>query len=371
MKGMKFEQLILDAFDQLAPHYTSEKVSTRKNTTGMDISANYRLIQAKLSASTSVDSQTKDLRLLPPQLTPQALGKFLGQENCCWVLEDFHKIDENDKSKLSQLLKVFMDLSDDYPELKIIALGAVDTARQVIDYDPEMRYRVAEIHVGLMTEREIAAIISKGEAALNIDVTADIKQLISKYSNGLPSVCHHLCLNICDAIGLTQTYEGLPFQVQKVHFERAVKAYVEDASDSIKGAFDKALRQRRKTQYHNAQIALEVLASLPESGGSRSELHQRILRTEKTYPETNLKYILQKLSTPEYGLIVRFDSNSGLFSFADPIYRAFALAHFRDRSVNRLKVQNGDLEVLLDLLTAELRKGGLGSARISISTNKT
>ena len=58
-----------------------------------------------------------------PQLTPQALGRFLGAQKACWVLS--HKIDDDEKAKLSQLMKVFMDLSDEYPELKIIALGAV------------------------------------------------------------------------------------------------------------------------------------------------------------------------------------------------------------------------------------------------------
>ena len=51
-----------------------------------------------------------------------------------------------------------MDLADEYEELKIIALGAVGTARQVVEYDPEMRNRIAEIPVELMTEKEIESI---------------------------------------------------------------------------------------------------------------------------------------------------------------------------------------------------------------------
>src|SRR5690606_1084042 len=108
----------------------------------------------------------------------------------------------SEKQALSQLMKVFMDLSDDYSDLKIIALGAVDTARQVIDYDKEMRNRVSEIQVSLMTEDEIEAIITKGENALNIKFNPKIKKLISRHSNGLPSVCHHFCLNMCIAASI-------------------------------------------------------------------------------------------------------------------------------------------------------------------------
>ena len=145
MKGLKFEQLLLDAFDQLAPFYTQERQKTIKTSSGLDLGASYQMLQAKITAQTSSDSNEKQARLLPPQLTPQALGRFLGAQRACWVLEDFHKVDESEKEKLSQLMKVFMDLSDEYPELKIIALGAVDTARQVVDYDHEMRNRVAEV----------------------------------------------------------------------------------------------------------------------------------------------------------------------------------------------------------------------------------
>ena len=359
MKGLKFEQLILDAFDQLAPYYTQERQTVNKSSGGIDLGASYLMLQAKLSAQTSTDSSEKQTRILPPQLTPQALGRFLGAQRACWVLEDFHKVDEGEKEKLSQLMKVFMDLSDDYPELKIIALGAVDTARQVVDYDHEMRNRVAEVHVSLMTEQEIASIISKGEKALNVKFSPEIKQLVSRHSNGLASVCHHLCLNMCNAAGIVETTDGHPTELTRQHCEHAVKTYVEEASDSIKSAFDKALKQRRKTQYDNARLILEALSGLGESGTARTEIHKRIQRSEPRYPEANLKYLLPRLCTIEYGGILRYDSNSGLYSFADPIYRAYALAQFQSGNQNIPFSASGEFEqTLLRLLTEKIRRDG-------------
>ena len=356
MKGLKFEQLLLDGFDQLAPYYAVERTNVTKVGGGLDLGATYQMLQAKIAAQGTVESGEKEARILPPQLTPQALERFLGAQKACWVLEDFHKIDEEEKAKLSQLMKVFMDLSDEYAELKIIALGAVDTARQVVDYDREMRNRVAEIHVTLMTEAEVEAIITKGEGALNIEFGIEIKRLVARHSNGLASVCHHLCLNMCNAAGIIETFDGAPLELTKEHFERAVKTYVEEASDSIKSAFDKALKQRRKTQYANAELILKALSSLPEKGAARTDLHRRIRQSESKYPEANLKYLLPKLCTPEYGAIVRFDSNSGLFSFSDPIYRAYALAQFQKTGMDRQRVHKSDLDqMLLRLLTNELK----------------
>jgi hypothetical protein len=368
MKGLKFEQLLLDAFDQLAPFYTQERQNTIKTSTGLDLGASYLMLQAKITAQSSLDSTEKQTRLLPPQLTPQALGRFLGVQRACWVLEDFHKIDQSEKEQLSQLMKVFMDLSDEFPDLKIIALGAVDTARQVIDYDHEMRNRVAEVHVSLMTEEEIAAIIAKGEQALNIKFDPTIKQLISHHSNGLASVCHHLCLNMCNAAGIVETINGPPIQLTREHCEHAVKTYVEEASDSIKSAFDKALKQRRQTQYANARLILEALSGLGENGAARIEIHRKISRDEPKYPEANVKYLLPKLCTPEYGGILRFDSNSGLYSFSDPIYRAYALAQYHKHDTLSPSGPHSIFEqTLLRLLTEKIKLNGGAGFKITIN----
>ena len=302
------------------------------------------------------------------KVTPQTLGRFLGAQQACWVLEDFHKIDDSEKAQLSQLMKVFMDLSDEYPDLKIIALGAVDTARQVVDYDHEMRNRVAEVHVSLMTEQEISSIIAKGEAALNISFNPEIKRLVTRHSNGLASVCHHLCLNMCNAAGVMQTVAGDPFHLTREHCESAIKTYVDEASDSIKSAFDKALKKRRKTQYSNAHLILDAVSALADGGAARADIHNRIRRTESKYPEANLKYLLPKLCTLEYGGILRYDSNSGLYSFSDPIYRAYALAHFQKQNAHpSTDAQSVFEQTLLRLLTDKIKLDGNGGLKITFN----
>jgi hypothetical protein len=330
MKGMKFEQIILDGFDQLEAFYTSERSAAKKATVSADLITSYLTLQAKLSASHTSEVGQKEVRILPPQLTPQALGRFMGAAGYCWVLEDFHKVDETEKAKLSQLMKIFMDLADEYSDLKIVALGAVDTARQVVDYDPEMRNRVAEIHVDLMTEKEIEAVIEKGEQALNITVGQEIKNLISGCSNGLASVCHHLCLYMCNSMGIGATMP-LMVPLTKESFENAVKMYAEEASDSIKSAFDKALKQRRKSKFDNASLVIKALCTFKNTGAGRIQLLKKIEEGIQNYPSKNLSYCLSKLVTAEYGEVIRYDSNSGRYSFSDPFYRAFALAHFRER----------------------------------------
>lgn len=85
-----------------------------------------------MSIGSEEDAQgMKKKRILPPQ----NLGRLMGSAGYCWVLEDFHKVADNDKVKLSQLMKVFMDMSNEFEDLKVIALGAVNTAREVVQGD--------------------------------------------------------------------------------------------------------------------------------------------------------------------------------------------------------------------------------------------
>lgn len=356
MKGMTFDQIVLDAFDQLGAYFTSEQTTVNKSTVSADIAASYLMIQNKINTSTTTENTKKEQRVLPPQLTPQALGKFLGESKHCWILEDFHKIDDAEKTRLSQLMKVFMDLSDHYPELKIVAIGAVDTARQVVEYDSEMRNRVAEVHVDLMTETEIESIVSKGEEALNISFGSDLKSLIAKYSNGLASVCHHICMYMCQAAGVRETAVD-KVSLSQSNFEAALRTYVEEASDSIRSAFDKAFKQRRKTKYEDVNIVLEALSGYSERGASRIPLLQKIQKKVPNYPELNLKSTLQKLTQDDYGSIIRYDQTSGLHSFSDPIYRVFALAHFHKNgnSTGKIKLKNVDLLKLIKFLEVELK----------------
>eukprot|EP01029_Cantina_marsupialis_P011044 TRINITY_DN248317_c0_g1_i1.p1 TRINITY_DN248317_c0_g1~~TRINITY_DN248317_c0_g1_i1.p1 ORF type:complete len:240 (+),score=37.70 TRINITY_DN248317_c0_g1_i1:35-754(+) len=163
MSGTTFESLVVDAFDKLGCFYLSEQIVNEKNTLKSSLSTSYISIKSAIEASREENNGESFQRIVGIQLTAQRLADFLGEANACWVLEDFHKMDNKEKSKLSQIMKVFMDKAVDYPPLKIIALGAVNTGREVVEYDLEMKNRISEIEVPLMIESELRAIIENGE----------------------------------------------------------------------------------------------------------------------------------------------------------------------------------------------------------------
>ena len=241
MKNTTFDQIVLDAFDQLSEFYVDEITNKRKRTIDASAKSTYLAIQTSLSVKTEDEDTTKNKRILPPQLTPQSLARLMGQAGYCWVIEDFHKVEKEYKQSLSQMMKVFMDMSDKYEDLKIIAIGAVNTAREVVQYDDEMSQRITEINVELMNSDEIAEIIHKGCDALNIRIGKELRDDIVRYSNGLASACHKICYILCDSADIYSTI-NTPVRFNHSDLQNAISEYICDTSDTIKSAFDKALK---------------------------------------------------------------------------------------------------------------------------------
>jgi energy-coupling factor transporter ATP-binding protein EcfA2 len=330
MKGMSFESIVLDAFEQLAPFYIASGSVRKEDSITANITCDYLNISSALGATRTLEESTTISRALPPQLTPQLLAKLIGSAKCCWVLEDFHKVSEETKRMISQTMKVFMDVAAEQPTLKIIAIGAVDSARQVVQYDPEMRNRVSEIHVPLMEPNELEQILNIAERYLNLKFTPTLVKGVVHYSNGVASVCHNLGLYICQTHGIEATSpHALPLGENSL--QRALERYVDNASDTLKLAFDCALRTKKATKYDNFSLFLRSLVQFDQDGPSKSELYDEVRRQHPRYPSSNFEYCFRALQGDERGALIRYDSASGKLNFADPLYRAFALALFRKR----------------------------------------
>jgi len=343
VRSLAFEDLVLDAFDQLNVFYQAGSEASSKTETSGSLSALYSVISLELRRSRSQESTTTTQRFLPPQLTVQNLARLLGAARCCWVLEDFHKLPDTEKLKMAQALKVFMDTADEYPELKIIALGAVDTARDVISWEPEMNTRLSEVHVPLMDDQELLAIIQKGEKLLNFSLPDALKSGIVQYSSGLAAVCHQLCLNICLTAGI-ESFSPASREVTQQCLDQALQKYVDDSSDTLKAAFDRAYRQKRQGKYSNGRLIVRALIDCEQEGASFGKILAVIRENIPEYPKSNLTRHLLDLQSEHRGALLSYDAASATYRFTNPIYRAFAMTQ-----QPMLAHQKVDIEILSDL----------------------
>jgi AAA domain len=351
-----FESLLLDAFDQLNSFYTSSATAGRSVKRGLN--ATFSAISAGIENQATSGSVAN--RLLTPQLTPQRLGEFLGAQSLCWVIEDIHKTAESEKLQLAQTFKLFSDLAAEYPNVKIVAIGATETAREVVQYDPEMANRVAELHVPLMQPDELSLILSQGQAFLNVDLHALSEDFV-RYSMGVASSCHQLALNACLEKGITVMGPArVTFTTDDL--QPAVERYVEESSDTLKSHFDMALHRQRVRRYHNCHLILTALASAPVEGLIYSELLSAVRDAEPDYPAGNLTTYLRQLLDDERSNILRLGGDQR-YRFIDPLHHAYAQLTLLSRPASAWQPDERIYLMVSNYLTRMIQPGPLSSSQ--------
>lgn len=222
-------------------------------------------------------------------------------------------------------MKLFMDMADECPAVRIIAIGAAGSAREILTCEPEMWNRISEIEVDLMGQPELIQIIKKGKDLLNVSIPESTMQSIVHYSNGLPSVCHQLCLNMCLEAQVMETQvSGYAFSESDL--EGAVQLWLEDAADSLRDVYDRATRTKRRRMYDNCRLIIHALAESNKDGCTHAELLQKIQRTQPRYRPSNLTQYLGKLTSRDRDYVLFYDSASGRYSFSSPMLHAYVRA---------------------------------------------
>jgi len=345
MKGMTFEQILSDPLRQLNAMYISEKAGKTSEKFGATVSSPKTIsFPVGLSFEQSQEDSTKTVPIAPNCVTPHIVAEMLGINKACWVLEDFHKVDGPEKQKLAQCMKMFMDLSARYPDLKMIFIGAVHTAHKVIEYDPELHNRVAEVYVPLMTEEELKSIIHLGEEALNISIDQRITDRIVLISNGLAAVTHQIALNFCHARMIECTQPQKTF-LDTARWIPALERYLESSSDTLRTVFEKSVKDMKKRKYDHGRVILRALTKLGQTGASRADILQKIRETEPAYPAASLNSNLKALQSDERCNIISCDENTGEYSFSEPVHRAFCHMLFESEQKTSIRFSTRGVSV--------------------------
>lgn len=307
--------IILDTFDNLDRFYIAEKNSNQSYAITGSLKSEYKSIASEISATRESSLGEVMVRLLPPRLTSQKLAKFLGEINAVWIIEDFHKVPNEEKKKIADILKIFIDTANDYPNVKIVCIGAVGSARELINLDSNLYPRITELHVPLLSEKEITAIINQGCKLLNISMSDNLIEKISYYSNRLASLAHQMCYDICDSNKiLQQQYRHK--RIDDKYFKNAIDSYLNKNSDTLKGIYDSCVKRQL------AWYILKTFVTLGKDAIRFSEIKQRVCQKQRSYTDDEIKKELDELSSTVVN-IIRYDTNSDRYSISTPFWGAF------------------------------------------------
>lgn len=321
IQNTHISDIILDAFDQLNVYYTSSVKHGKTSQISAELKLEYSKLSDSIKGTTTTTDDITQSRVLPPQLTPQRLCEFLGKANCIWVIEDFHKVIESEKVQLAQILKMFVDASNLYPNTKIIVIGASETAREMVRYDAELAGRVSELSIPLLANPELKQIIHHGTELLNIQFSSELVDEIVRHSNHLGTLTHQLCYNICSANNIEKrTWKKI--QLEHREIDNSIRLFMQDKTDTFKQQFDK-ITQQRTGQYENVKTILNAMLLLNKEELTHHEILVEIQRQYPEYPPGNLSSYIKRLTNSDLDEVIRFDANSGKYSFSDPFFKAY------------------------------------------------
>lgn len=330
LKNITIDDIILDAFNELDIYYKDSIETTVGSKISGGLSAKFIGLQAKIGSEISDGNKETLKKMVATQLTPPTLAKFIGEAGCCWIIEDFHKVIVKDKDRLSQIMKVFMDMADDYPNLKMITIGAVNTAREVIQYDKEMKNRVAEINIELMEYDQLLQIIEKGELLLNVKFDDAVKEKIVSFSSGLPAVTHNLCLLVCQMHNVTKKRTKLMhFTIS--HLKKAVNEYIKENEDTYKSIFEKATYSKHNRKYENPKELLYLIIESKLEEFTVNDVNQLLKKKHPNYKSNNLKTYLDELTEINREEVLRFHKGTNSYYFSNPFFKSYVAAkHFEE-----------------------------------------
>lgn len=325
-KGMDINDILYDAFSQLDVFYTDGKEKNETTTNKYTFKANFYILKAQITNECKEESKEVFKRIIAVKLTPQNLAKFIGDTESCWIIEDFHKIDKTEKEKLSQILKVFMDCSVDYPRLKIITIGAVNTAREIIQYDKEMKNRVTEIQVPLMKNEELVAIIKKGEALLNVKFENRVINKIVQFSSGLPAVTHNLCLIICLNNGIVErNKETSTIRFDVSDLKEMIKEFIKENEDTFQSIYDKGICCKTNRKIYSPKKLLNAIVDFQAFYVSYIDIKKHFENKYNVLNSRKLKDYLNEFTVTERGEILRYHKDTDSYYFANPLFRSYVL----------------------------------------------
>lgn len=316
---MKFEDIILNAFDDLNTYYVSERTSQRSLKISQSVKADCESIATDISHVNEDSYGQKMIRLLPPRLTPQRLSELFRNIGLVWMIEDFHKLAKDEKQKLADVIKIFVDESNEVTSSKIskiICIGAVCSPRELLSLDTNLTTRVDQIKVPLLTDEEIKEIIVHGCKLLNVGISDRLLDNLVSYSNNIGALAHSMCYDICYEANIRKTFL-FKKKIKDKSFNVAIQGYIDKNSDTFKQTYDLITAQNKTAWY-----ILKSLNTYSKESISFQKLRVRINPKNKQISDTDIQNALEELLKPPYS-IIRFDEDSKTYSFSTPFWKAF------------------------------------------------
>lgn len=177
------------------------------------------------------------------------------------VIDEFDRItDQMTKRALADTIKAF---SDHAVPTTIIVVGVSDSIDTLIEEHESIERCLVQIPMPRMSQDESSQILSTGSKRLGLVFTPDAIDRIVGLSQGLPHYTHLLALHAVRAFIDAPTTS---LEVHSTHIDTAIKKSVENAQQSLKSIYYKAVTSPRKDALHGYVLLACALATPDQFG---------------------------------------------------------------------------------------------------------
>lgn len=234
------------------------------------------------------------------------------------VIDDFHRLSDRMKNKLSDLLKVTSDTAD--PTRKLVIIGINDAGRALIESSRDVADRIEVIRFEVESEARIKRLIAQGEEALNVSIRA--KEAIAENAGGSFFVAQLLCLHACIDAGFIESVDGheeieisTPYTtVQRRVVERQREKFGEGVRRFARGT---KFRPGGRAPY------LHILRWLAESStwsiSIPDQIHQHPSEKASVTVVLERGYLANLVNDVSIAPLLHFDEKTKILSVEDPM----------------------------------------------------
>lgn len=290
-------------------------VSVRVNCTSQDtFSSLWSNILRRMDAE--VDSE----RDLTPDTVLHALERQ--PRRPLIVIDELDRFEDNDG--LSLLTDTIKALSDHAVPATLVLVGVADSVNQLVGDHQSVERALVQVQMPRMSRRELEEIVDKGLKKLQLTIDPRSRARIARLSEGLPFYTHLLCLNAAiHAVQDDRTAIG------EGDVERATKAAVEKAQQSILSDYEKATRSVRSDNlFKEVLLACALTEKTAEGYFSPGSLRMPMARiTGKTVTVSAFARHLNEFASPQRASVLQKDGQPRKFfyRFTNPILQPYVV----------------------------------------------
>jgi hypothetical protein len=117
------------------------------------------------------------------------------------IVDDFHRLDDATKARLSDFMKVLAD--NENPSSKLILIGINKAGQQLVKFAHDLGLRIDVFKLETNSDEQIEKLISLGEGALNVGLPDT--PAIARHAQGSFQIAQLLCHKLCVLGGILDT----------------------------------------------------------------------------------------------------------------------------------------------------------------------